>query len=138
MGAVLFVLIALTVTIANGVLIYDGVIEIAAEQDAKAVSGSVETLDQQQPDALQTEAQEQATSNQRTKTQSASKPQAQAQEKPKQSKPARQTSSTSNSDSNNQQAIEKSTWDSFKESVKQGSDKKVFCSDVERSLKQCE
>jgi len=143
-GAVVFVLIALTVAIANGVFISDSTTEIAAEQEATAVSGSAETAELQQVDAAQTEilkqpeAQEQATSTQKTTKQSVSKPKSQAQEKSKQNKPAQQTSAASTTEPKEVQSSEKSTWDSFKESVKQGSDKKVFCSDAERSLKQCD
>lgn len=139
-GAVLIVLLALTVVLANGLFVSDDAIEIAAEQDAPDVSIPAEVTKQEETklELVAEEMPKQTSPDQ-------SKP---AQPKPVQSKPKpkpqqasnepTKTSTSTTSGSAKSDNTQNLSWESFKESVKQGSSKKGTCSDAERSLKQCE
>lgn len=136
LGAVLIVLLALTVALANGIFMSDSATEIVAEQDAADETDVTEATEQQEvkPEVVAEEMSKQTNAAQ-------SKP---AKANPKPKRDSNQTTKTSTSTtsgsatSEDRQKSDSLTWDAFKESVKQGSDKKVFCSDAERSLKQCE
>lgn len=137
-GAALMVLMALTVAVANGVFVSGSTPEIVAEQYVPAVSIAPAAIELQPVNA-------EAPMEEMPKP-GEFKPGEFKQSEPVQPKRASNeqaqaiaASTNVSAKSNNIQKAEKSTWESFKESIKQGgSTNKKFCSDAERSLKQCE
>lgn len=131
-GALVLVLLALTLAIANSVFVADNTPEIVAEQDTSDVTIVPEAGQQQtaHSEAFVEEKPKQTQSVQSTRAQ----PKRVADETPKTS----MTTTNNSRKSSNDQKTEKFTWESFKESIKQGSNtNQVSCSDAERSLKQC-
>ncbi|PKO92243.1 MAG: hypothetical protein CVU15_07675 [Betaproteobacteria bacterium HGW-Betaproteobacteria-1] len=137
-AAVLVVLIALTVALANGLFVSDGTIEVVAEQAAPDVSITPEATGQQalEPEVLvpKTLVKEKPTQNKPAQP----KPKPQPRQGNEEQTISSAKTTNGSAESGDAQQAEHLTWESFKESVKQGSTKKVYCSDVERSLKQCE
>lgn len=135
-GAALIVLIALTVTISKGAFVSDSTPEIMAKQAAPDTSIAIESAEQLtvQGKAIAEEAPMQEMPMRNKPVQHSSQPQRGGIEQTKVQIVARNGLAKSN----NAHKTEKSTWETFKESIKQGNANKASCSDVERSLKQCE
>lgn len=134
-AAALTVLLALTFTISSGVLVSDTTPEnMEAKEETEA--NTTETSEQL---TFPAEAIAQEPSFEEA-TMRGNPDQFNAEPEPGSIEQAKVQIVTANvsAKSGNIQKTEKSTWESFKESVRQGNTKKPSCSDAERSLKQCE